>query len=136
MMKKILFASAFTMLSLCSTTTMAHSGHAHNAVLSQHMRTLASSFVSFNKAKTPAEALTALNKMKQASNQSKSNLPNDLQKLPRTDPKVQGYYALYNQMNAHIDRAIVLTKAGKLNEAKQIAKQINAIKMKGHQHYH
>lgn len=123
------------MLSLCSTTTMAHSGHAHNAVLSQHMRTLASSFVSFNKAKTPAEALTALSQMKSASNASKVTLPNDLKGLPATDPKVQAYQALYNQMNAQIDRAIVLTKAGKLNEAKQVTKQINAIKSKGHSIY-
>lgn len=128
-MKKILIASVLSVASLVSTSVMASD-------LSQHMRSLATSFSSFNKAKTPAEALTSLTQMKSASNQAKVTLPSDLKKLPSTDPKVQGYYALYNQMNAHIDRAIVLTKAGKLNEAKQITKQIDAIKMKGHSTYY
>lgn len=134
-MKKLLIASLFTATSLVSNVAMAHHGVDHSEALSQHMRTLVKTVGSFNKAKTPTEALTALTQMKNASNQAKSILPSHLEKLPSTDPKVQGYYALYNQMNTQIDRAIILTKAGKLNEAKQITKQINAIKMKGHSIY-
>lgn len=128
-MKKVLIASVLSIASLVSTSVMASD-------LEKHMNTLASSFSSFNKAKTPTAALTALTQMKNASNASKATLPSDLRGLAVTDPKVQAYQALYNQMNAQIDRAIVLTKAGKLNEAKQITKQIDAIKMKGHSTYY
>lgn len=130
-MKHIMIASVLSIASLCSTHLMAYS----SPVLSQQMSILTSSFSSFNKAKTQHEALTALMQMKQASNVSKAELPANLKHLPSNAPQVLHYQLLYNRMNNHIDTAITLVKAGKLDEAKQISKEINLIKSQGHSTY-
>lgn len=127
-MKKLFIASLFTFASITSTQLMAHD-------LKPHMKQIASNFTSFNKATTTQEAITALTQMKQAVNASKAILPHHIENLPSTDAKVRQYYALYNQMDAHINHAIALAKAGNLAEAKKVATQLGAIKDQGHRIY-
>lgn len=127
-MKGTLTALLFTGGVLMSSMTFAGS-------LESNMKTLQKNYKVLSSAKDTNTALTALAQMKQASNASKTMLPMELEGNPINSPEVKQYQAMYDQLNAQIDRATALAKAGKLAEAKQVAKSIDAIKKQGHTQY-
>lgn len=127
-MKGTLTALLFTGGVLMSSMTFAGS-------LESNMQTLQKNYKVLSSAKDTNTALTALAQMKQASNASKTMLPMELEGNPINSPEVKQYQAMYDQLNAQIDRATALAKAGKLAEAKQVAKSIDAIKKQGHAQY-
>lgn len=127
-MKGTLTALLFTGGVLMSSMTFAGS-------LESNMKTLQKNYKVLSSAKDANTALTALAQMKQASNASKTILPMELEGNPINSPEVKQYQAMYDQLNAQIDRATALAKAGKLAEAKQVAKSIDAIKKQGHAQY-
>lgn len=127
-MKGTLTALLFTSGVLMNSMTFAGS-------LERNMQTLQKNYKVLSSAKDTNTALTALAQMKQASNASKTMLPMELEDNSINSPEVKQYQAMYDQLNAQIDRATALAKAGKLAEAKQVAKSIDAIKKQGHAQY-
>lgn len=127
-MKGTLTALLFTGGVLMSSMTFAGS-------LESNMKTLQKNYKVLSSAKDTNTALTALAQMKQASNASKTMLPMELESNPINSPEVKQYQSMYDQLNAQIDRATALAKAGKLAEAKQVAKSIDTIKKQGHAQY-
>lgn len=123
-MKKILIASVLSVASLVSTSAMASD-------LKQHMRGILAGLTSFNQATTSTDALVALTQLKNASNMARISLPSN----GKANADIAAYQDLYNQMNTHIDKAMSLTQAGKLDEAKQAIKQVTEARDIGHKNY-
>lgn len=120
----VLLASSLLM----SSMTFANS-------LEGNMKTLQKNYKVLSSAKDTQTAVNALTQMKQASNASKTMLPYGLEGQAMNSPEVKQYQAMYDQLNAQIDRATALAKAGKLAEAKKVAKAMGAIKKQGHAQY-
>lgn len=99
--------------------------------LKQHMRGIVAGLTSFNKATSSTDALIALTQLKNASNMARISLPSN----GKANADIAAYQALYTQMDSHIDNAIRLTQAGKLEEAKQAIKAVTAVRDEGHGAY-
>lgn len=103
--------------------------------LESSMQSLQQNYRVLSNATDSTTALNALTQMKHASDVSKRLLPMALQGASADHPQVKQYHAMYEQLNALIDRAISLAQAGKLAEAKQVAKGIDYIKKQGHSQF-
>lgn len=123
-MKKLIVASVLSVASLVSAPVMASD-------LKQHMRGIVAGLTSFNKATSSTDALIALTQLKNASNMARISLPSN----GKANADIAAYQALYTQMDSHIDNAIRLTQAGKLEEAKQAIKAVTAVRDEGHGAY-
>ncbi|MFB2579603.1 MULTISPECIES: cytochrome b562 [unclassified Acinetobacter] len=127
-MKKIICASLLAIASL--TASQAFAG-----ALGNNMEVMASSQKAFANATTPTAALTALTQMKNASNNARNIMPDEMRSVAATSPQAKQYQAVYDKLNAQIDRAIAFTKAGQLAQAKQLSAEMSKVMQEGHRKY-
>lgn len=116
-----------------SAATMLMASTAFASPLEQYMEAMNKNLVTFSKAKTNAEALTALNNIKIAANQAKTTYP---RKVKATNAaQVKAYQSYYTLLNQQIDQATALVKANRLQDAQKYVVNIRQTEKSAHQKF-
>lgn len=101
--------------------------------LGQEMKTMSIQLKAFDKAKNANQALSALNEFQVAATKAKVQTPHKLN-VENID-ELQAYQALFDDLNAEVEQAKKLVKAGQVAEAKKLIKNMKKIASEGHRQY-
>lgn len=101
--------------------------------LGQEMKTMSIQLKAFDKAKNANQALSALNEFQAAATKAKVQTPHKLN-VENID-ELQAYQALFDDLNAEVEQAKKLVKAGQVAEAKKLIKNMKKIAGEGHRQY-
>lgn len=101
--------------------------------LGQEMKTMSIQLKAFDKAKNANQALSALNEFQAAATKAKVQTPHKLN-VENID-ELQAYQALFDDLNAEVEQAKKLVKAGQVAEAKKLIKNMKKIASEGHSQY-
>lgn len=105
------------------------------AELEDDMDALAKNYGLFTKAQTADAAIAALEQMHKAATDAKSGVPVKLEDEPANSPKLKEFQAGIQDLIAEIDKATVLAKAGKLDEAKAEAAKMKETRDVNHKKF-